>query len=61
MADDVIVVGRGRVLANASVEELLGGVETSGIPARRTLEDVYLQLTGGQAEFSGVSEPETGR
>ena len=62
MADDLIVVGRGRVLANASVDELLGGVELSGVAARRaTLEDVYLQLTSGHAEFSAASDGEVGR
>jgi ABC-2 type transport system ATP-binding protein len=62
MADDLIVVGRGRVLAHASVEELLGGVQLSGIGARRTtLEQVYLQLTSGQAEFSATSDGEAGR
>jgi ABC-2 type transport system ATP-binding protein len=105
MADQVVIVGRGRVLADASVKELLtrasgeqvllrtpapadaaaalqqakatatvidrGTVAVSGIAARRivevlssanvafsevatqraSLEDVYFQLTGGQAEF----------
>ncbi len=54
MADDLVVVGRGKVLANASVEELLGSSQVPAaqvIPRRPTLEDVYLQLTGGHAEF----------
>lgn len=58
MADDWIVVGRGRVLANASVDELLGGSEApvpEPIPRRTTLEDVYLRLTGGDAEFTSGS------
>ena len=62
MADDLVVVGRGRVLAKASVAELLGGVQVSGVPARpATLEDVYLQLTSGQAEFSAASDHEVRR
>jgi ABC-2 type transport system ATP-binding protein len=64
MADDLIVVGRGRVLANASVDELLGGIEApvpEPIPRRSTLEDVYLQLTGGDAEFRSGSRGEVER
>ncbi len=64
MADDLIVVGRGRVLANASVDELLGSVEPpppQAIPRRATLEDVYLRLTGGKAEFTSGSFGEAAR
>jgi ABC-2 type transport system ATP-binding protein len=63
MADDLIVVGRGKVLANASVEELLG-METplsEVIPRRAKLEDVYLRLTGGEAEFRAGSGGEAQR
>lgn len=52
------MVARGRVLANASVDELLGGSEApvpEPIPRRTTLEDVYLRLTGGDAEFTSGS------
>ena len=109
MADHVVVIGRGKVLADASVEELIarasgdqvlvrtsaateaaaalqrpatrdghrrqhhqrvGGraqrivevLDHAQIPfsevtaLRATLEDVYLQLTGGEAEFRGGSD-----
>ena len=109
MADHVVVVGRGRVLADAGVDELLGrasrdqvvvrtpapaeaartlhaagvsapvvdgsAVSVIGLPAQRvvellaearvpfsevtaqraSLEDAYLQLTTGEAEFRAVS------
>jgi ABC-2 type transport system ATP-binding protein len=115
IADQVVVVGRGKVLADASVEELIarasgqqvlvrtpaateaaralrrGGtaatvidtntlsvsglepqhvvevlgqahVPFSEITAQRaTLEDVYLQLTSGQAEFRAASDTEARR
>ncbi len=58
------MVFRGGVLANASVGELLGGsrVPASQVIGRRpTLEDVYLQLTSGEAEFRAASDGEQGR
>jgi ABC-2 type transport system ATP-binding protein len=112
MADQVIVIGRGKVLADATVEELVGRasgdqvllrtpalteaskalqraravatvvdgntIAVSGIVAQRvveilgqagvafsevtaqraSLEDVYLQLTGGVAEFRAVADQE---
>jgi ABC-2 type transport system ATP-binding protein len=115
MADEVVVVGRGRVLADATVDDLvarasgdqvlLGSpapaeaatalqqagaaatvidrhtVAVSGIPAQRvvevlsqagvafsevtaqraTLEDVYLQLTGGETEYRAAAGWEAGR
>jgi ABC-2 type transport system ATP-binding protein len=64
MADDLIVVGRGKVLACAGVAELLGAphVPPSQIaPRRPTLEDVYLKLTSGEAEFMAASDREAGR
>ena len=65
MADDLIVVGRGRVLANASIEELLGTQKQSAVaqvtPRRATLEDVYLQLTSSEAEFTAAPQGEVGR
>jgi ABC-2 type transport system ATP-binding protein len=65
MADDLIVVGRGRVLANASVDELLGAQQPSAAqqvtPRRAALEDVYLQLTSGEAEFRAAPEREVAR
>lgn len=64
MADDLIVVGRGKVLANASVGELLGSSQVPAaqvIPRRPTLEDVYLQLTSGEAEFRAAPDGEAGR
>jgi ABC-2 type transport system ATP-binding protein len=64
MADDLIVVGRGKVLASASVDELLGAAHVPApriAPRRPTLEDVYLKLTGGAAEFMATSDHEAGR
>jgi ABC-2 type transport system ATP-binding protein len=115
VADQVVVVGRGRVLADASVEELIarasgdqvllrtteaaeaakalqrvGAVATiidhstlavSGVEAQRvvgvlsgagvafsevttqraSLEDVYFQLTGGEAEFRAAGDGRGGR
>jgi ABC-2 type transport system ATP-binding protein len=115
VADHVVVVGRGRVLADSSVDELIGRVssehirvrtsaaealiqalqrvgartsvidsdtvDVSGIEAHRlvetlsqahipfsevtaqraTLEDVYLQVTGGAVEFGGTSDREGNR
>jgi ABC-2 type transport system ATP-binding protein len=59
MADELIVIGRGTVLANARVDELLGTAQTA--PRRPTLEDVYLKLTSGAAEFTGASDGEARR
>jgi ABC-2 type transport system ATP-binding protein len=64
MADDLIVVGRGKVLASGSVAELLTGAEapTRDFPPRRaTLEDLYLRLTSGEAEFRAGSDAEIER
>lgn len=64
MADDLIVVGRGKVLANASVGELLGSSHLPAaqvIPKRPSLEDVFLQLTSGEAEFRATTEEEARR
>ena len=115
MADQVVVVGRGKVLADATVDELVAGVSgdqvllrtpapaeatialepagaemavidrdtlaVSGIRAQRvvevlsqagvafsevtaqraTLEDVYLQLTGGETEYRGAAGSEARR
>jgi ABC-2 type transport system ATP-binding protein len=114
-AEQVVVIGRGRVLADATVEELVARVSgdqvllrtpvpseagtalkragaavtvtdrntvaVSGVPAQRvvevlsqagvafsevttqrvTLEDVYLQLTGGETEYRAAAGWETGR
>jgi ABC-2 type transport system ATP-binding protein len=115
VADHVVVIGRGRMLADARVEELVarasgdevvvrtpaateaarvlqragaaatvtdaGTISVSGLGAqtvveilgnapvpfsevtaqRATLEDVYLQLTSGEAEFRAGSDPEARR
>ena len=115
MADQVVVVGRGKVLADATVQELLvrasgdqvllrtpspaeaatalertgaavavigpntlaaaglgaqrvvevlsqAGVAFSEVTAQRaTLEDVYLQLTGGETEYRAAASWEAGR
>lgn len=64
MADDLIVVGRGKVLANASVGELLGSSHLPAakvIPKRPSLKDVFLQLTSGEAEFRATTEEQARR
>ncbi len=53
MADELIVIGRGRVLASGSVEQLLA--------RHTTLEDLYLQLTAGEAQFRFGPEPHGAR
>jgi ABC-2 type transport system ATP-binding protein len=50
MADHVVVVGRGRVIADGAVAELLASAD------RSTLEDAYLQLTREAVEFRGTGE-----
>jgi ABC-2 type transport system ATP-binding protein len=48
-ADRLVVIGRGRLLADASVAEL---------SARSTsLEDAFLELTAGSADFTNVRKP----
>jgi ABC-2 type transport system ATP-binding protein len=44
-ADHLVVIGRGRLLADAPTAELTAG---------RDLEDVYLELTGSAVEFAGA-------
>ncbi|GAA1653005.1 hypothetical protein GCM10009828_097790 [Actinoplanes couchii] len=46
IADRLVVAGRGRVLADATVSELIAGAPTG------RLEDVYLRLTRAAVEFS---------
>jgi len=43
VADQVVVIGRGRVLADATIRELTAGASS--------LEDVYLRLTAGSVEY----------
>jgi ABC-2 type transport system ATP-binding protein len=50
MADHVVVVGRGRVIADGAVAELLASAD------RSTLEEAYLQLTREAVEFRGAGE-----
>jgi ABC-2 type transport system ATP-binding protein len=50
VADHVVVIGRGRVLADATIEELTGGASS--------LEDAYLQLTTGAVEYRSGAERE---
>ena len=53
VADHVVVIGRGRVLADAAIEELTAGASS--------LEDVYLQLTTGAVEYRSGADPEQRR
>ncbi|OHV25430.1 ABC transporter [Parafrankia soli] len=50
-ADHVVVVGRGKVIADAPVAHLLA---TAPGARRATLEDVYLALTRDEVEFRAV-------
>ena len=53
MADHVVVVGRGRVIADSGVAALIAAV--SGDRGRRaTLEEAYLELTGEAVEYRGA-------
>ncbi|HTU31999.1 MAG TPA: ATP-binding cassette domain-containing protein [Solirubrobacteraceae bacterium] len=53
VADHVVVIGRGRVLADGPLPDLITGGES--------LEDVYLRLTASAVEYRSSAEPETGR
>ncbi|AGZ41293.1 ABC transporter ATP-binding protein [Actinoplanes friuliensis] len=53
-ADHLVVAGRGRVIADAGVADLIAAAST-GRTARATLEDVYLELTRDAVEFGRVS------
>ena len=64
MADELIVIGRGRVLASGAVADLLSGAEAptpDRTPQHATLEDLYLRLTSGEAEFRAGSDPKVER
>ena len=51
VADHVVVIGRGRVLADGTIEELTAGAAS--------LEDAYLRLTAGSVEYrSGMDGEE---
>jgi ABC-2 type transport system ATP-binding protein len=52
-ADHLIVIGRGRLLADSTVAELtVGG---------RSLEEAFFALTSGGAEYRGVAPAEPRR
>ncbi len=46
-ADRVVIIGRGRLLADAPVQELVDGAGGD------SLEDAYLQLTAGSVQYRG--------
>ena len=48
-ADHLVVAGRGRVIADASVAGLIAAASVSG--HRATLEEAYLRITRDAAEF----------
>jgi ABC-2 type transport system ATP-binding protein len=54
-ADRVVVAGRGRVIADASVAELLATASAGGEVTLRTLEQAYLELTRDAVEFRAES------
>jgi ABC-2 type transport system ATP-binding protein len=49
VAGHLVVVGRGRVIADTSVAELLAA--SGDRPALRSLEEAYLELTRDQADY----------
>jgi ABC-2 type transport system ATP-binding protein len=51
-ADHLVVAGRGRVIADAAVAELLASAAADR-GTLRSLEDVYLRLTRDAVEFRG--------
>jgi ABC-2 type transport system ATP-binding protein len=51
-AEHLVVIGRGRLLADTTVAELTRG--------GGSLEEAFLELTGGSAEYQGI-EPAAGR
>jgi len=53
VADHVVVIGRGRVLADGPLQELIAGGES--------LEDAYLRLTTGAVEYRSGADPELRR
>ena len=53
VADHVVVIGRGRVLADATIADLT--------PGASSLEDVYLRLTAGAVEYGSGADRERGR
>jgi ABC-2 type transport system ATP-binding protein len=53
-ADHLVVVGRGKVIADATVAELLATVSDSRVTVR-TLEDAYLKLTRDAVEYRAAT------
>jgi ABC-2 type transport system ATP-binding protein len=53
VADHVVVIGRGRVLADGTIPELTAGAAS--------LEDAYLRLTAGAVEYRSGTDGELGR
>ena len=53
VAQRVVVLGRGRVLADGALHELITGGES--------LEDAYLRLTTGAVEYRSAADPEPRR
>ncbi len=50
VCDRVLVMGRGKLLADGTVAELLSTLPRTGSGAAPTLEDLFLQLTGSSEE-----------
>jgi ABC-2 type transport system ATP-binding protein len=53
VADHVVVIGRGRVLADGTIQELTAGAAS--------LEDAYLRLTAGAVEYRSGADREQRR
>jgi ABC-2 type transport system ATP-binding protein len=62
-ADHLVVAGRGRVIADAGVADLIAAVSAGRGPSARraTLEDVYLKLTREAVEFRAATATDASR
>ncbi|MFF7457921.1 ABC transporter ATP-binding protein [Kitasatospora sp. NPDC008115] len=61
-ADHLVVIGRGRLLADARMADFIAGTAPEDLATRTTaLEDAFLQLTGDTAQYRAESRPERNR
>jgi ABC-2 type transport system ATP-binding protein len=60
-ADRLVVVGRGRAIAEGRVVDLIEAASTSRPGHRATLEEVYVQLTRDAVEFPAAAPAEGAR
>jgi ABC-2 type transport system ATP-binding protein len=55
-ADHLVVAGRGRVIADTTIGELIARFSGSAAPAHRKLEEAYLELTREETEYRAAGE-----